>query len=67
MVPHYVERIGDFVQISGRCPFCGKSWEVSMSIADYIRWCYGAELVQRIFPDRSPAERELLINGVCCL
>jgi hypothetical protein len=60
------ERIGDSVKVSGRCPFCGKSWEVSMDIREYARWRYSDELIQNIFPDRPRAERELLINGVCC-
>jgi hypothetical protein len=66
VVIYDVERSDDSIKVYGRCPFCGKSWEVSMSITEYTRWCYSEETVQKIFPDRSPAERELLINGVCC-
>jgi hypothetical protein len=66
MVMHHAERNGDSVKVSGRCPFCGKSWEVMMDLHRYAQWQGGSEMVQRVFPEMSADQRELLITGVCC-
>jgi hypothetical protein len=66
MGSHYAERKGDEMKVSGRCPFCGKIWSMTMSIENYVRWQRGKEYVQNIFTEMSPDNRELLINGVCC-
>lgn len=38
--------------------------EISMSEEQYNRWKSGNELIQVIFPDLSPEEREFLITGM---
>lgn len=48
-----------------KCPICGKTNFVSMTLQQYERLCLGREHVQTIFPEKSDEERELLISGTC--
>ena len=52
------------INIKTTCPFCGKENIVEVDEASYERWENG-ELIQNVWPDMSPATRELLITGIC--
>ena len=44
------------------CLLCNKSYNIKMSVEDYVSWSNGA-LVQNAFPYLSPDQREMIING----
>lgn len=44
------------------CPHCHKTSEVGLDFKDVERW-QGGELIQRVWPEMTPAERELLMTG----
>lgn len=46
------------------CGVCGKSEDVPVSSDQLARWKSG-ELIQRVMPELSSAQRELLISGIC--
>lgn len=54
----------DAVWVGRECPFCGEYHEVKVSEADYAAW-QGGDLAQDVFPYLTPAEREILISGIC--
>jgi len=47
-------------------PFTGKINEMELDITkeDYLRYNYGSELVQNVFPNLTADEREFLITGL---
>lgn len=47
------------------CPECGKKNYIEMSDEQYQKYTEGSDLIQRIFPEMSPAQREILITGIC--
>lgn len=53
-----------FKILSNNCPFCGKYQEVEVKLEDYYKWIEG-ELAQKAFPYLTPAEREIIISGIC--
>lgn len=52
------------IDISNRCPMCGKSHSVEVNLSAYEKWQNG-ELIQRAMPNLSATEREQLISGFC--
>ena len=46
------------------CPFCGKRQYVTVEQEDYDKYVDG-ELAQNAFPYLTPAEREIIISGIC--
>ena len=48
-----------------KCRMCGTEHEVSMTVQQYEQLVNRTELIQRIFPEKSPVERELLISKTC--
>ena len=52
------------IEVRVRCPFCGKTYEVTVPEDGYRRWQDG-ELIQRAMPEVSPTDREALISGIC--
>ena len=46
------------------CPFCGKRQYVTVEQKDYDRYVKG-EHAQKAFPYLTPAEREIIISGIC--
>ena len=56
--------MNDMVRVECECPFCRKISEVTISESSWHRWNLG-ELIQNAAPELSPAERELLISGIC--
>lgn len=49
--------------VRGKCPICGKEWELIVSTDGYLAWKNGA-LIQQALPDMSNNEREMLISGM---
>ena len=48
------------------CIFCNKTCTIPNLDADrYARWKQGTENIQEVFPELTPAQRELLVSGVC--
>ena len=52
------------IEISKVCPFCGAMNIVEVEEKAYTKWQNG-ELIQRAMPNKSSAERETLITGLC--
>jgi hypothetical protein len=47
------------------CPWCGQENSVEMTDEQYDEYTTGASTIQRIFPELTPATREILITGIC--
>ena len=47
------------------CPYCGQVHNVTVEHADLLRWNARQGHIQDIFPYLSPAERELILSGIC--
>jgi hypothetical protein len=47
------------------CPMCKQQNEVIMTPTQCEHYIQGVRKVQEIFPDKSAADRELLISGTC--
>lgn len=52
------------IEITKVCPFCGAMSIVEVEEKAYAKWQNG-ELIQRAMPNKSSAERETLITGLC--
>lgn len=52
------------IEIAKVCPFCGAMSIVEVEEKAYAKWQNG-ELIQHAMPDKSSAERETLITGLC--
>ena len=52
------------IEMSVVCPFCGAVSTVEVEEKAYTKWQNG-ELIQRAMPNKSSAERETLITGLC--
>ena len=52
------------IDVTMRCPFCGKEHSVEVKLADYEKYESG-ELAQAAFPYLSATEREQIISGIC--
>lgn len=51
------------ITVKTRCPMCGTTTNVEVSAVKFRRWQDGA-LIQRVWPDAAPYERELLQTGI---
>lgn len=52
---------------TGSCPLCETEWTVTAPLSAWLKYEKGA-LIQDAFPMLAPAERELLMTGICnCL
>ena len=52
-------------QVNSKCPHCGKVTVIEMTDDQYEQYTSGEGFIQDIFPDWSPAKREMLITGIC--
>jgi len=52
-------------KIVKRCPLCGKANSMPVDIEKYDRYMNGTELIQRVFPELNPIEREFIKTGYC--
>lgn len=52
------------MKLSVTCPHCGKKTIIEIKAEDWLKWKFG-ENIQIAFPYLSPAEREMLITGIC--
>ena len=52
------------IKIKTHCDGCNKDHYVLVKKDDYVKYKNGA-LAQNAFPYLSPAEREMLITGIC--
>jgi len=59
-----VERQASTIEIEHTCPMCGKSHSVEVDRVKYFRWQAG-ELIQNVWPEKTPAARELIKTGLC--
>lgn len=53
------------VLIGKPCPECGKPHKVNATLEQCVKYVNNEDLVQNIFPELSPGEREYLITGYC--
>lgn len=57
--------------VTCRCSFCGENYEFELTEEEFRMYCEylyeGKHLIQDVFPDRTPSERELLRGrgGMC--
>ena len=51
--------------IDAKCPNCGKITRIDMTDEQYKMYVNGESYIQNIFPNFSPAVREMLITGIC--
>lgn len=54
----------DEVIVTTTCPVCGKSHELKVNGDALDHYLYTGALIQNVFPDLKPEERELLITGI---
>lgn len=47
------------------CPECDKKNYIEISDEQYQRYTEGSELIQKIFPEMNPIQREILVTGIC--
>lgn len=52
------------VTICTACPICGRGNFIEVNEMDYLDWSDGALAIEA-FPYLEPAEREMLISGIC--
>jgi len=52
------------VEVKGQCPECGGLWVLNVTEAQREKLRAGA-LIQDALPEMPPAERELLLSGIC--
>jgi len=52
-------------QINSKCPHCGKVTILEMTDEQYHKYTHNESYIEDIFPDWSPAKREMLITGIC--
>lgn len=52
------------VNLIKECPFCGTVTAIKVEAGAYRKYAEG-ELAQRAFPELTPAEREVVITGMC--
>lgn len=48
-----------------QCKSCGKIFNLEVKATSYDSYCRGMMHAQDAFPELTPAERELLISGLC--
>ena len=53
------------VYVNVKCPQCGKISTLEMTNEQYEQYISGDSYIQNIFPNWSPAIREMLITGIC--
>ena len=51
--------------VNTKCPYCGKTSTLEMTNEQYEQYISGDSYIQNIFPNWSPAIREMLITGIC--
>lgn len=47
-----------------RCRYCKEDFDIPVTDEQLSAWQNGA-LIQRVMPELSPDQRELLISGIC--
>ncbi len=53
------------MDLVNRCPMCGSTHWMRINGEKYDKYKYGKSLVQEVFPELLPAEREFIISGYC--
>lgn len=48
-----------------QCKLCLRTFNIEMTESQYTEFMEGNKPIQRIFPEKSAAERELLISRTC--
>ena len=52
------------MELNIECRICNEIVTVSVTEEEYVKWMKGA-LVQKAFPNLTPAQREMFITGYC--
>ena len=53
------------IKITKNCPMCGRETKIMVDAEKYNDYRTGKGLIQNVFPELSPAEREVLKTGIC--
>jgi hypothetical protein len=65
MVTGYKYGRGDDLVLSIRpCPSCQQPHELTVNLYAYEKWADGVLSIEKAFPGKTPAERELLLTGI---
>lgn len=48
-----------------QCQECRKVYDLPITVEQVTRWRHGGGLIQRVFPDLTDDQRELLISQTC--
>jgi hypothetical protein len=54
----------EIARVTATCPMCGAETEIIVDKPRFDAW-QGGELIQRVFPDYTRTQREILITGLC--
>lgn len=54
----------EIARVTATCPMCGAETEIIVDKPRFDAWQAG-ELIQRVFPDYTRTQREILITGLC--
>jgi len=57
--------MNNIVYVDVKCPECGKISTLEMTKEQYNQYVSRDSYIQNIFPNWSPATREMLITGIC--
>jgi len=47
------------------CPMCGKDSKLFVDTDKYYHYMHSKELIQNVFPELNPAQREFIKTGYC--
>ena len=56
---------GDIVTVNIKCPACLNFTDITLDVEQLKQIQFGEELIQNILLDRTYAEREMFITGLC--
>lgn len=46
------------------CPICGHLNTINLEVDKFVRWVKERELIQIVWPEKTPAEREIIKTGI---
>lgn len=61
------ETLDNRLNLTTSCPICNKTNKLTVRKEGIVNWLLKGQFVQTAFPELNADQREILINGVCCL
>ena len=53
------------MKVKCKCPFCGAINVVNVDAEKYGQYKFGGDSIQKVLPNMSANDRELLMTGIC--